>query len=81
MKAMVLYFRNWRIRKTQERVAYWKAKADTWRRLCSGQHMSYERNALVEAVAEQARYEARLDSLQNKGLNRNTRREAGEDRP
>ena len=70
MKTMVLYFRNWRIRKTQERVAYWKAKADTWRRLCSGQHMSYERNALVEAVAEQARYEARLDSLQNARLDR-----------
>ena len=67
MKAIVLHFRNWRIRKAQERVAYWKAKADTWRRVCSDRHMGYERDALVEAVAEQARYEARLDSLQNTG--------------
>jgi len=66
VKAIVLHFRNWRIRKAQERVAYWTTKADTWRRLCSGQHMSYEREALVDAVAEQARYEARLASLQNK---------------
>ena len=65
MKAIVLHFRSWRIRKAQERVAYWTAKADIWRRLCSGRHMSYERDELVEAVAEQARHEARLAALQN----------------
>ena len=68
MKAMGLQCRNWRIHKAQERVAYWKAKADTWRHLCSRRHMSYERDALVEAVAEQARYEARLNSLQNSAI-------------
>jgi hypothetical protein len=68
VKAIVLHFRAWRIRKAQERVAYWKAKADMWHRLCSGgQHMSYERDAWVEAVAEHARHEARLASLQNAG--------------
>jgi len=65
LKAIVLHFRSWRIHKAQERVAYWTAKADIWRRLCSGHHMSYERDELVEAVAEQARHEARLAALQN----------------
>jgi hypothetical protein len=67
VKAIVLHFRNWRIRKVQERVACWKAKADTCRLLCSGRHMIYERDDLVEAIAEQSRYEARLASLQNNG--------------
>ncbi len=67
MKSIVLHFREWRIRKAQERIAYWKSKADIWRKLCSGRHMSYERDALAEAAAEQARNEARLVALQNAG--------------
>ena len=63
MNALVRYFRARRIRKTREQVAYWKAKADIWRQLCAGDHMSYERDCLVEAFAEQKRYEARLESL------------------
>ena len=68
MKAIVLHFRAWRIRKAQERIAYWKARADIWRRLCSGQHTSDERDALAEAAAEQARHEERLVALQNEKL-------------
>lgn len=63
MNALVRYFRARRIRKTREQVAYWKAKADIWRQLCARDHMSYERDCLVEAFAEQKQYEARLESL------------------
>ena len=78
MKSIVLHFRNWRIRKTQERAAYWKAKADMWLRVCSGQHTGYERDALVEAVAEQVRYEVRLDSLQNTDVTGDQRPSGGQ---
>jgi hypothetical protein len=78
VKSIVLHFRNWRIRKTQERAAYWKAKADMWLRVCSGQHTGYERDALVEAVAEQVRYEVRLDSLQNTDVTGDQRPSGGQ---
>ena len=64
MKAIVRHFRNWHIRKTREKAAYWKAKADIWRLFCAEAHMGYERDYLVEAIAEQKRYETRLESLQ-----------------
>lgn len=63
MNALVRHFHARRIRKTREQVAYWKAKADTWRKLCAGDHTGYERDYFVEAVAEQKRYEVRLESL------------------
>ena len=62
-KRMVRLFHFRRIRKTQEQVSYWRAKGDTWRQLCAGCHMSYERDYLVEAFAQQRKYEARLESL------------------
>ena len=67
MKALVQYFRNRRIRRAREWAAYWKAKADMGQRLCAGRHMSYERSELVVALANQKRYEARLESLLSNG--------------
>lgn len=63
MNVLVRYFHACRIRKTREQVAYWKAKADTWRQLCAGDHTSSERDYFVEAVAQQKLYEMRLESL------------------
>jgi hypothetical protein len=63
MKAMVKYFCNWRIRKTKEKIAYWKAQANMWILVCSRSHMTYERDHMVEAISKQRLYEARLESL------------------
>jgi hypothetical protein len=60
LSRLVLLFRERRIRKTKEALAYWSARAEVWRQLCSGQHMSYERDTFVEAYANQKKYEARL---------------------
>jgi hypothetical protein len=67
LEAIVRYFRNRRIRKTNEKIAHWKAQADTWGLfLCAGSHMSYERAYMVEALSKQKRYEARLESMLSK---------------
>jgi len=63
MNALVRHLHARRILKTREQAAYWKATADTWRQLCSGNHLRSERSSLVEAVAKQKMYEARLESL------------------
>jgi hypothetical protein len=59
------WFRASKIRKTKEAIAYWAARADIWRQLCAGNHMSYERDYFVEAHAEQKKYEARLAYLES----------------
>lgn len=51
------------IRKTEEALAYWTAQAETWRQLCSSQHMSYERATLAKARAKRAQLEVRLTRL------------------
>ena len=55
------------IRKTEEALAYWSAQAETWRQLCSSQHMSYERATLAKARAKRAHLEVRLARLQESG--------------
>jgi hypothetical protein len=60
----VLLWRERRIRHAKESLAYWSARAETWRQLCAGQHMSYERAYVAEAYANQKKYEARVACLQ-----------------
>lgn len=55
-----------RILETKETLAYWTARADTWRQLCTEEHMSYERDKLAEAYANQKKYEARLTAYTEK---------------
>jgi hypothetical protein len=57
------YFRERRIRKTREKIAYWRGRSDMYRQLCSGKHFGWERNLLVDAYSNQKKYESRLESL------------------
>lgn len=54
------------IRKTEEALAYWSAQAETWRQLCSSQHMSYERATLANACGKKKQLEVRLARLKER---------------
>ena len=58
-------FISWRIRAAKEKVAYWRTRADYLKKVCSKQHLNYEREDLIDAASNLAKYEARLGGLQD----------------
>ena len=63
MRLLLQILRDLRLREEREQVAYWKAKSDALKQMCSREHTLGERMALVEATAQHARHEAILDYI------------------